>query len=56
VTRIAIAHRLSSVKEADMIYVLDHGQIAECGSYDELIVRNGLFATLARRQMIEGQD
>jgi NHLM bacteriocin system ABC transporter ATP-binding protein len=56
VTRIAIAHRLSTVKEADMIYVLDHGQIAECGSYDELIVRNGLFATLARRQMIEGQD
>ena len=52
-TRIVIAHRLSTIKECDRILVLDHGKIAEDGTYDELMAKNGLFTELARRQMIE---
>ncbi|CAO4179176.1 NHLP bacteriocin export ABC transporter permease/ATPase subunit [Methylorubrum populi] len=50
-TRIVIAHRLTTVQNADRIYVLDAGRIAEQGSYRELIERDGLFAALARRQI-----
>ena len=51
VTRIAVAHRLSTVINADCIYVFDQGRIAESGNYDELMKKNGLFAELARRQL-----
>ena len=51
VTRIAIAHRLSTVKDADRIYVLNEGRVAETGSYDELMDKNGMFCELARRQL-----
>jgi NHLM bacteriocin system ABC transporter ATP-binding protein len=51
VTRIAIAHRLSTVQDADVIYVMSEGRVAEAGSYAELMLRNGLFAELARRQI-----
>jgi NHLM bacteriocin system ABC transporter ATP-binding protein len=51
VTRIVIAHRLSTVMHADRICVLDGGTIAEVGSYQELMDRRGLFERLARRQM-----
>ncbi len=50
-TRIVIAHRLSTVKNADRIYVLDKGQIVESGSYQELIQKEGVFTGLAKRQM-----
>lgn len=49
-TRIAIAHRLSTVRDCDRILVLDGGHIAEEGTFDELMARDGLFAELARRQ------
>ena len=52
-TRIVIAHRLSTVKNCDRIMVVDGGTIAEEGTYDELIARNGLFADLVRRQRLE---
>ena len=52
ITRILIAHRLSTVRDVDRIYVLDQGRIAESGGYDELIGRAGLFAELARRQLV----
>ena len=52
-TRIVIAHRLSTIRECGRIIVLDKGKIAEDGTYDELIEKNGLFAALARRQMME---
>jgi len=49
-TRIVIAHRLSTVRDADQIIVLDGGRIVQRGTYDELIAQDGLFATLAARQ------
>ena len=48
-TTIAIAHRLSTVRDADQIVVLDRGRVAEIGTYDELLVRGGRFAELAAR-------
>ncbi|MDE3001161.1 MAG: NHLP bacteriocin export ABC transporter permease/ATPase subunit [Gemmatimonadota bacterium] len=53
VTRVVIAHRLSSIRDVDRIYVLDAGRIVESGSYRQLIERNGVFAALARRQTVQ---
>lgn len=50
-TRIVIAHRLSTIKNADKIFVMDKGQIVESGTYDELMKLDGLFSTLAKRQI-----
>ena len=52
-TRIVIAHRLSTIKHCDRIIVLDKGSIAEEGTYDELISRNGFFAELVERQRLD---
>ncbi|GAA2336934.1 ABC transporter ATP-binding protein [Streptomyces cuspidosporus] len=48
-TTITIAHRLSTVRDADQIVVLDGGRIAERGSHDELLARGGRYAALVRR-------
>jgi ATP-binding cassette subfamily C protein CydCD len=52
-TTIVIAHRLSTVRNADLLAVLDHGRLIETGSHAELLARNGLYARLIRHQ-IEG--
>ena len=52
-TVIAIAHRLSTVKDADCIYVMDKGVVAEFGSHDELVKKNGLYARLWETQFKE---
>ena len=49
-TRIVIAHRLSTIRHADRIVVLDAGQIAQEGSFDQLMAVAGPFAELMRRQ------
>jgi ATP-binding cassette subfamily C protein len=53
VTRVVIAHRLSTVRNADRIYVIDAGRVAESGVYRELLDQGGLFAELAKRQLAE---
>lgn len=50
-TRIVIAHRLSTIMKCDRIIVLDGGKIAEQGTFDELMAANGLFSSLASRQI-----
>lgn len=52
VTRIVIAHRLSTVKDADRIYYLERGRILESGSFDELMQLGGRFAAQAQRQLV----
>ena len=52
-TRIVIAHRLSTIRHCDRIIVLDHGRIAEDGTYEELLAKGGLFKQLAERQLLE---
>ncbi len=52
-TRIVVAHRLSTVRHCDRILVLDQGHVAEEGSYEELLAKDGLFSELVRRQRLE---
>ena len=52
-TRIVIAHRLSTIRNCDRILVMDNGGIAEEGSYEELIRKNGYFAELVDRQRLD---
>jgi ATP-binding cassette subfamily B multidrug efflux pump len=52
-TSIIVAHRISTVRDADQIFVLDRGRIAERGHHDELVAHGGLYATLYKRQLLE---
>jgi NHLM bacteriocin system ABC transporter ATP-binding protein len=51
-TRVVIAHRLSTIMHADHILVFDKGQICQEGNYEQLLDSGGLFAELAKRQLI----
>lgn len=51
-TRIVIAHRLSTIINADRILVMQNGRILQSGSYDQLMAQGGLFAELAKRQLM----
>jgi ATP-binding cassette, subfamily B, multidrug efflux pump len=52
-TSIIVAHRISTVRDADQIFVLDRGRIAERGRHDQLVAHGGLYATLYKRQLLE---
>ncbi|MBR6810369.1 MAG: ABC transporter ATP-binding protein, partial [Clostridia bacterium] len=52
-TIVAIAHRLSTIRHADQILVIDEGRVAECGTHDELIAKDGIYARMHRIQSAE---
>jgi len=52
-TSIIVSHRISTVRDADVILVLDGGRIIERGGHDELVARGGLYADLHRQQLLE---
>ena len=49
-TTIAVAHRLSTLKDCDRIYMLDEGRVVESGNFQELLARGGLFSAMAAKQ------
>jgi ATP-binding cassette subfamily B protein len=52
-TSIIVSHRISTVRDADQILVLDEGQIVERGTHDQLIRHGGLYAALHKKQLLE---
>ncbi len=52
-TVLIVSHRVSSVKDADHIIVLDEGKIVERGTHDSLLAHDGYYADLYRRQTLE---
>ncbi|MEC8019414.1 MAG: ATP-binding cassette domain-containing protein, partial [Pseudomonadota bacterium] len=51
-TALVVAHRLSTIKNVDVIYVIDNGAIVEQGTHKELVNKNGLYAFLFKTQFL----
>ena len=52
ITRVMVAHRVSTIEHADVILVLEHGEIVEQGNYNGLLKRGGVFSQLISRQLV----
>ena len=52
-TNIIIAHRISTIQDADKIIVIDEGRLAEMGTHEELVAQNGIYADMYNRQLLE---
>jgi ABC-type multidrug transport system fused ATPase/permease subunit len=55
-TAIVIAHRLTTVQHADVIYVMEKGRIVEVGNHSELLNRGGIYRDLYDRQFLDETD
>jgi len=54
-TTLLVAHRITTIKEADEIVVLEHGRIVEQGTHEELLARGAVYPDLFRQQVLEGE-
>ena len=55
-TTIIVAHRLSTIKNADKIIVLHKGKVREIGNHEELVAKQGLYSNLYKLQYMEGKS